>query len=29
MATGWTLWVSNPDGGRDFPHLSRPALRPT
>ena len=23
---GWTVWGSNPCGGRDFPHLSRPAL---
>ena len=29
LATGWTVRGSNPDGGRDFPHLSRPALRPT
>ena len=25
----WTVRGSNPGGGRDFPHLSRPALRPT
>ena len=29
MATGWTLRGSNPGVGRDFPHLSRPALGPT
>jgi hypothetical protein len=29
LATGWKVWASNPGGGRDFPHLSRPALRPT
>ena len=29
LATGWTVWGSNPSGGRDFPHLSRPALGPT
>ena len=23
---GWTVWGSNPGEGRDFPHLSRPAL---
>ena len=28
LAKGWTVRGSNP-GGRDFPHLSRPALRPT
>ena len=26
LATCWTVRVSNPGGGRDFPHLSRPAL---
>ena len=26
---GWTVRGSNPGGGRDFPHLSRPALGPT
>jgi len=26
---GWTVRGSNPGGGRDFPHPSRPALRPT
>ena len=25
-ATGWTVRRSNPGGGRDFPHSSRPAL---
>jgi len=25
---GWTVRVSNPGGGRDFPHLPRPALGP-
>jgi hypothetical protein len=25
---GWTVRGSNPGGGRDFPHLSRPALGP-
>ena len=31
MATGYGLdgWGSNPRGGRDFPHLSGPALGPT
>jgi hypothetical protein len=29
LATGWTVRGSNPGGGRDFPHLSRPALGPT
>jgi hypothetical protein len=29
LATGWTVRGSNPGGGRDFSHLSRPALRPT
>jgi len=29
LATGWTVRGSNPSGGRDFPHLSRPALGPT
>jgi hypothetical protein len=24
----WTVGGSNPGGGRNFPHLSRPALRP-
>jgi hypothetical protein len=28
LATGWTVGVSNPDGGEIFPHPSRPALRP-
>jgi hypothetical protein len=27
--TGWTVRGSNPGRGRDFLHLSRPALRPT
>ena len=26
LATAWTVRGSNPGGGRDFPHLSRPAL---
>jgi hypothetical protein len=26
---GWKIRGSNPGGGQDFPHLSRPALRPT
>jgi len=26
LATGWTVRGSNPCGGRNFPHLSRPAL---
>ena len=26
---GWTVRGSNPGGGRDFPHPSRPALGPT
>ena len=26
LATGWTVRVSNPGGGRDFPHVSRPTL---
>ena len=29
LATAWTVWGSNPSGGQDFPHLSRPALGPT
>ena len=29
IATGWTVRGSNPGGGRDFPHPSRPALGPT
>jgi hypothetical protein len=29
LATGWTVWGSNPGGGRDFSHTSRPALGPT
>jgi hypothetical protein len=30
VTTGWTVRGSNTDGGgRDFPHLSRPALGPT
>ena len=29
LATEWTVWGSNPGGGRDFPNLSRPALGPT
>ena len=30
LAMGWTVRGSNPGGGgRDFPHPSRPALRPT
>ena len=30
LATGWAVRGPNPDGGvRDFPNLSRPALRPT
>jgi hypothetical protein len=29
LATGWTVRRSNPGGGRDFPHPSRPALGPT
>ena len=31
LATGWTVRGSNPGegGGRDFPHPSRPALRPS
>ena len=29
LATGWTVRGSNSGGGRDFPHLSRPALGPT
>ena len=28
-ATGWTVRGSNPGGGRDFPHPSRPALEPS
>ena len=26
LTTGWTVRGSNPSGGRDFPHPSRPAL---
>jgi len=26
LATGWTVRESNPGGGRDFLHQSRPAL---
>jgi hypothetical protein len=29
LAMGWTVRGSNSVGGRDFPHLSRPALGPT
>jgi hypothetical protein len=29
LPTGWTVRGSNPGEGRDFPHLFRPALRPT
>jgi hypothetical protein len=29
LATGWTVRGSNAGWGRDFPHLSRPALGPT
>ena len=29
LAMGWTVRRSNPGGGRDFPHLSRPDLGPT
>jgi hypothetical protein len=29
LAAGWTVRGSNPDGGRDFQHLSRPATGPT
>ena len=29
FATGWTVWGSNPCGGRDFPHPSSPTLGPT
>jgi hypothetical protein len=29
LVTGWTVRASNPGGGRDFPHLFRPALAPT
>jgi len=29
LATDWTVRGSNPGGGRDFPHPSRPALGPT
>jgi hypothetical protein len=28
LATGWTVRGLNPVGGRDFPHLFRPALGP-
>jgi hypothetical protein len=27
FARGWTVWGSNPGGGRDFPHSFIPALR--
>jgi hypothetical protein len=29
LTTGWTVRGSNPSGGREFSHTSRPALRPT
>ena len=29
LATGWTVQGSNPGGGGDILHLSRPALGPT
>ena len=29
IATSWTVRGSNPNGGRDFPHPSRPTLGPT
>ena len=29
LSTGWTVRGSNPGGGRDFPHASRPALGST
>ena len=29
LAMDWKVRGSNPSGGRDFPHPSRPALRPT
>jgi hypothetical protein len=29
LATGWKVRGSNPGGGEIFPHLSRPAPRPT
>jgi hypothetical protein len=29
IATSWMVRESNHGGGRDFPHLSRPALGPT
>ena len=29
VGMGWTFRGSNPGGGRDFPHPSRPALGPT
>jgi hypothetical protein len=29
LGSGWTVRGSNPGGGRDFTHLSRPALGPT
>jgi hypothetical protein len=29
QATGWTVRGSNPGGGRDLQHLSRPAVGPT
>ena len=29
LATAWSVRGSNRGGGRDFPHLFRPALRPT
>jgi hypothetical protein len=28
LGTDWTVWESNPGGGRDFPHQSREALGP-
>jgi hypothetical protein len=29
LTTGWTVRESNPGGGQDFSHTSRPALGPT
>ena len=29
VTMGWTVRGSNPGGGRDFPHLSRPTLGPS
>jgi hypothetical protein len=29
LATGWTVWKSNPGGEREFQHPSRPALGST